>query len=211
MDILIGLLLLVVGISVCLSGLRLFFVALPMIGFLIGFFTAAMAVSAVTSEGFLSSVLAMIAGLVLGSILAVMSYVFWFTGALLSTASTGALLGSGAMNGIGVESGWVVTAVAIGVGVVFFIGAFLLALPVYVVIVNTAFIGTGAVVTGLMLVFSQIERAQLSYGIAWAAIESTGLWVVLWGGLFFLGLLIQMRIIPLLTLPEDPWTSARPA
>jgi hypothetical protein len=211
MDVLIGLVLLVVGLAVCLSGLRMFFIALPMIGFLVGFFTAALAVSSVTSEGFLSSFLAVIAGMIFGSILAVVSYLFWYVGALLSAASTGALLGSGMMNGIGVETGWVVTLVALGFGVVFFAGAFLLALPIYVVIVNTAFVGAGAIVGGLLLTFGQIERAQLGYGISWAALDASSFWLFIWGGLFIIGLLSQMRIISSLTLPEDPWTSARPA
>jgi hypothetical protein len=211
MDILIGLLLVVIGISVCLSGLRLFFVALPLIGFIIGFFAGAAAMSSILGEGFLSSVAAVIVGIIFGSILAILSYVFWYVGALLSAGSTGALLGSGLMNGIGVETGWVVTFVALGVGVLFFIIAMILALPVYVVIVNTAFLGAGGVITGILLLFNQIERGQLSYGISWAVIESSTFWLLIWGALFIVGLLSQLRIIRSLTLPEDPWTSARPA
>jgi hypothetical protein len=211
MDILVGLLLAAIGIAVCVAGLRIFFVALPLVGFVVGFFAAAAAVSSILGETFLSGVTAVLAGIVLGAFLALVSYVFWYVGALLSAGSTGALLGSGMMNGIGVETGWIITLVAAGVAVLFFIIAFVLALPIYVVIVNTAFIGAGAIVGGLMLISGQIERAQLAYGVSWAVVESAGIWAVLWGGLFLVGLVSQMRIIRSFTLPEDPWTRARAA
>jgi hypothetical protein len=211
MDILIGVLLALIGVAVCLSGLRLFFIALPMLGFVVGFFAAAAAVSSLLGEGFLSSVAGVIAGMVFGAFLAVISYMFWYIGALLSAGSTGALLGSGLMNGIGVETGWVVFIVAAIGAVLFFAIALILALPVYVVIVNTAFLGAGGIVAGILLMFGQIERAELGYGVAWAAIESSGFWLVIWGALFIVGLLSQMRIVRSITLPEDPWTSAKPA
>jgi hypothetical protein len=211
MEILAGLLLLVIGIAVCLTGLRLFFIALPLVGFLVGFFAAAALVSSLLGEGFLSGFVGVLAGIAMGAFFAVLSYLFWYVGALLSAGSTGALLGSGIMNGLGVESGWVVTLVAAIVAVLFFVGAALLALPVYVVIVNTSFLGAGGIVAAVLLLFGQIELAQLSYGIAWAAIETSGFWVFLWGALFIVGLLSQMRIVRSLTLPEDPWTRARAA
>jgi hypothetical protein len=209
MDFLIGLLLVVIGISVCLSGLRLFFVALPLIGFIVGFYAAALAVASILGESFLSGVVAVLAGIVMGAFLALISYVFWYVGALLAAGSTGALVGSGLMNGIGIETGWIVTLVAATVAVLFFVGAFLLALPIYVVIVNTSFLGAGGIVAGLLLLFNQIDRAQLGYGIAWATIEASGFWLFLWGVFFIVGLLSQMKIIRSLTLPEDPWTRAR--
>lgn len=211
MDILVGLLLVLIGIAVCLSGLRIFFVALPLVGFVVGFFAAAAAVASILGESFLSGVAAVLAGLVLGAFLAVISYIFWYIGALLAAGSTGAVLGSGLMNSLGVETGWIVTVVAAAAAVLFFIIAFVLALPLYVVIVNTAFLGAGGLIVGLMLIFDQIERTQLSYGIAWAALEASGLWSLLWGGMFLIGLVSQFRIIGSLTLPEDRWTTARAA
>lgn len=211
MDILVGLLLVLIGIAVCLSGLRIFFVALPLVGFVVGFFAAAAAVASILGESFLSGVAAVLAGLVLGAFLAVISYIFWYIGALLAAGSTGAVLGSGLMNSLGVETGWIVTVVAAAAAVLFFIIAFVLALPLYVVIVNTAFLGAGGLIVGLMLIFDQIERTQLSYGIAWAALEASGLWSLLWGGMFLIGLVSQFRIIGSFTLPEDRWTTARAA
>jgi hypothetical protein len=211
MDFLIGLLLLVIGITATLSGLRLFFVALPLIGFIVGFYAAAAAVASILGESFLSGVVAVLAGIVMGAFLALISYIFWYVGALLAAGSTGALIGSGLMNGIGIETGWIVTLVAAIVAVLFFIGALLLALPIYVVIVNTSFLGAGGVVAGLLLLFDQIEHAQLGYGIAWATIESSGFWLFVWGAFFIVGLLSQMTIVRSITLPEDPWTTARMA
>ncbi len=211
MDVLVGLFLALIGIAVCLSGLRIFFIALPLVGFVVGFFAAAAAVASILGESFLSGVIAVLAGFALGAFLAVISYIFWYVGALLAAGSTGAVLGSGLMNSLGVETGWIVTIVAAAAAVLFFIIAFVLALPLYVVIVNTAFLGAGGLIVGLMLIFDQIERTQLSYGIGWAALEASGLWSLLWGGMFLIGLVSQLRIIGSLTLPEDPWSTARTA
>jgi hypothetical protein len=211
MEILAGLLLLVIGAVVSLSGLRVFFIALPLVGFVVGFFAAASVVASLLGESFLSGMVGVLAGIVIGAIFAVLSYVFWYVGALLAAGSTGALVGSGIMNGLGVETGWVVTLAAATVAVFSFVGAFMLALPVYVVIVNTSFLGAGGIIAALLLIFGQIELSQLSYGIAWAVLESSGFWVFLWGVLFIVGLLSQMRIVRSITLPEDPWTTTRTA
>ena len=211
MDILVGLFLALIGIAVCLSGLRIFFIALPLVGFVVGFFAAAATVASLLGESFLSGVIAVLAGFALGAFLAVISYIFWYVGALLAAGSTGAVLGSGLMNSLGVETGWIVTVVAAAAAVLFFLIAFVLALPIYVVIVNTAFLGAGGLIAGLMLIFDQIDRTQLSYGIAWATLEASGIWALLWGGMFVVGLISQLRIIGSLTLPEDPWTTPRAA
>lgn len=211
MDILVGVLLALIGVAVSLSGLRIFFIALPLVGFVVGFFAAAAAVASILGESFLSGVIAVLAGLALGAFLAVISYIFWYVGALLAAGSTGAVLGSGLMNSLGVETGWIVTVVAAAAAVLFFLIAFVLALPIYVVIVNTAFLGAGGLIAGLMLIFDQIDRTQLSYGIAWATLEASGIWALLWGGMFVIGLVSQLRIIGSLTLPEDPWSTPRAA
>jgi hypothetical protein len=135
----------------------------------------------------------------------------WYVGALLSAGATGALLGSGLMDAFGVSSGWVVFAVAAVCGVLAFIIAFKIALPVYIVIVNTAFVGAGAVVTGVLLLFNQLDRSDLGYGVAWGVIEASWFWLIAWIVLAGLGLGAQLRTIASVHLPADPWTEASPA
>lgn len=207
-DILVGALLGALGLYVCFAGLRAFLIILPIIGFVSGFFAGAAGVSAIFGDGFLSSVTGIGVGLVVGLVLAALSYFLWYVGALLAAGSTGALIGSGIMNGIGVDSGWVVfIGAAIGAVLVFAI-AFMLALPVYVVIVNTAFLGASGAVAGLLLVINQVDRADVGYGLAWATIEESWLWLVAWLVLAVAGMFTQVQSIANITLPEDRWASA---
>lgn len=209
-DVLIGILLGLIGLAVCFAGLRVFFVALPFIGFVTGFFVGAAGVRAIWNDSFLSNFTGAIVGLIVGAVFGLLAYIFWYVGALLSAGSTGALLGSALMNGFGVSSGWVIAIVAIAVGVVFFLLALMLALPIWIVIVNTAFLGASAIVGSVLLIFNQIDRADLGYGVAWAAIEESWFWLIVWAVITVAGLGAQSRSITSVVLPEDRWSTAQP-
>lgn len=210
-DLLIGILLGLFGLIVCFAGLRVFFIALPIIGLIVGFFVGAAGVGAILGDSFLSGVLAVVVGIIIGLVFGVLAYLLWYVGALLAAGSTGALIGSGLMHAFGVDSGWVVFIAAATGFVLLFVIAFLLALPIYVVIVNTAFVGAAAVITGVLLIFNQFNRAELEYGLAWATIEESWLWAIAWLVLAVLGVLAQLRSISTVTLPEDRWTTASPS
>lgn len=208
-DFLVGLVIGLIGLVVCFAGLRAFFIALPAIGFILGFFVGADAVRVILGESFLSSLTSFIVGLVIGIIFAVLSYLFWYAGALLSAGATGALIGSGLMSAIGISSGWIVfIAAAIG-GITLFVVALMLALPVYVVIVNTAFVGAAGAITGIMLFFNQIDRADLGFGSAWAMIETSWFWLIVWAMLVVTGLVVQLQTVTSITLPEEHWKPAQ--
>jgi hypothetical protein len=210
-DVVVGILVGLFGLLLCFAGLRVFFIALPFLGFIAGFFVGAAGVTAIFDEGFLSSLTGIIVGLIVGLVFGLLAYLLWYVGALLAAGSTGALLGSALMNAIGVDSGWAVfIAAAIG-AVLLFVVAFILALPIYVVIVNTAFVGAAGVITGILLIFNQFDRADLGYGLAWATIEESWLWAIAWLVLAVLGVLTQLRSIAVITLPEDRWTTASPS
>ncbi len=211
MDILVGVLLGLIGLSVCFSGLRVFFFALPIIGFISGFFVGMAGVSAIFGDGFFATTTGIILGFIVGIVFSVLSYLFWYVGALLAAGSSGALLGSGIMQAIGVSSGWVVFIGAAAGAILIFLLAMWMALPVYVVIVNTAFIGAGAIVTGALLIFNQLDRQELGYGAAWAVIGESWFWMFAWVLLAVAGILAQIRLIEAITLPENRYGPAQPA
>ncbi|RIK45613.1 MAG: hypothetical protein DCC58_05890 [Chloroflexi bacterium] len=209
-DVIVGIMLAVLGLVICFAGLRVFLLALPALGFISGVFIGAAGVRAIFGDGFFSTATGVIVGLFVGLILAVLSYLFWYVGALIAAGSTGALIGSGLMNFLGATRGWVVFIGAALGAIIVFIIAFRLALPVYVVIVNTAFVGASAIIGGVMLMFNQIDRADLGYGVVWAAIEESWFWIIVWVVLAAVGIGSQLRTIAQVTLPEDRWASANP-
>jgi len=210
-DILVGIALGVFGLVVCFAGLRVFFIALPIVGFVTGFYIGAAATRAILNESFLGNATAVIVGLVVGAALGILAYMLWYIGALISAGTTGALIGSSIMNTIGVNSGWAVTIVALASGLLLFLIAFKLALPIWVVIVNTALLGAAGAIAGALLIFNQIDRSDLGYGVAWAAIEESWFWLIAWAIVAIAGLGAQSQAIASITLPEDRWSTAHAA
>lgn len=84
MDILLGILAVIIGAAVCLIGLRLFFLLLPIWGFVVGFLGGAALVTWLFGDGFLSTTLGIVVGIVLGIVGALISYFFWYFGVILA-------------------------------------------------------------------------------------------------------------------------------
>jgi uncharacterized protein DUF4203 len=211
-DVLVGLLALGLGVAVCFLGLRLWFFMLPIWGFVAGFFVGAATVTAIFGDGFLSTVSSWIVGIVVGLGFALLSYLFWYAGVMLAAASVGSLLASGFLDAIGVDAQWLVFIISLAAALALMFLALVIALPVYIVIVSSAIVGAISAVTGAMLVFNRIDLADLEYGSAWAMIEESWFWVVVWFLLAAVGIGSQMAAISRTRteLPEDRWTRANP-
>jgi hypothetical protein len=210
-DILIGVLALVIGAAACFFGLRLWFALLPIWGFVAGFFLGATAVTAIFGDGFLSTVTGWVVGAVVGIGFGLLSYFIWYVGAIIAAASVGALAGSGLMRAFDVNTDWVIVIVAAIGAVLFAIAALLLALPVYLVVAETAAAGAVAVVTGVMLIFNSIDLDDLDYGAAWAMISDSWFWVLCWAVLMVVGIFFQLNAMARAVLPEDRWMRVEPS
>ena len=212
-DVLVGLIALVLGLGVCFFGLQVFFVMLPIWGFLGGFFLGAGLISSRLGTAFLADVTGVSVGIVLGVVFAILSYLFWYAGALLAAGSTGAVLGAGIMRAIGLDANWWVWLVGLIVGVAFVVVALLLNLPVYIVLVNTALGGAATAIAGLLLLLGQIEVAEVGFGPVGATLGLGWLWTIVWVVLAVAGMLFQLRTIETVraALPAERWVRAQPA
>jgi hypothetical protein len=209
MDILIGIVLGLLGLFVTFAGLRVFFIALPIIGFFTGFFIGTIGMQALFGEGFLSTVLSWIAGFAVGIVFALISYLFWYAGALLAAGAAGASLGTGLMYLFGWnEIGLLMFLFGLAGFVLFFVGALLLNLPVYIVIVNTAFIGAFMTIGGVLLLFNQIDYQNLGAGVAVSIVDESFIWTLAWIVLSVAGIVSQINMIKDVTLPEERWAPA---
>lgn len=207
-DILIGLLLLIVGVGLTLWGLRVFFLMLPILGFLSGFFVGATLIAGWFGDGFLSTLGSWIAGILIGLLFAVASYLYWYIGAILGAASLGALAGAGLMSLFNVDTGWIILLVAFIGAALAAIAAFILRLPIYIVIVQTALAGATAVIAGLMLVFNLIELDEFRFGATWAIVNHSWLWMILLILVGAVGIAAQLRQVAMVRFPLDRWVRA---
>lgn len=210
MDILIGILIGVVGLSVAFSGLRVFFAMLPIVGMITGFFLGATLITNWLGDGFMATATSWIVGLVIGVLFAVVSYMWWYAGALLAAGGSGALLLSGIFSLFGVNSGVVLTIVAIVGAVAFIFLALVLNLPIYVVLVNTAFLGAHMVIGGLLLIFNLVDRKDFDWGVARAIAHENWFWWIIMVVVAVAGMFSQMQIINRIALPQDRWSKVEP-
>jgi hypothetical protein len=210
-DFLLGLFALVLGLGICFLGLRLFFIMLPIWGFIAGFYVGAEGFTAIFGEGFLSTVTGWVLGFFVGLLFAVLAYLFWYVGAIIAVGSVGASLGSGLMAAFNVDSEWVIFIVAAIGAIAFAIAAILFWLPVYMVIVSTAFLGAASIVAGIMLVFDQVDKEAFEWGSIFAMIEDSWFWLFVWAVIAAVGMVYQLMSAARVTFPEDRWSRAQPA
>lgn len=208
MDILIGILIAVVGLTVAFAGLRVFFAMLPIVGMITGFFLGATLITNWLGDGFLATVTGWVVGLALGVLFALVSYIWWYAGALLAAGSSGALLLSGLFSLFGVDNGFLLTVIALVGAALFVFLALVLNLPIYVVLVNTAILGAHMLVAGLLLVFNMKDLEEFDWGAARAIAHENWFWWIVVVVVAVAGIMAQLRIIDRISLPRNRWTRA---
>ncbi len=136
------------------------------------------------------------------------AYLWWYVGAILAAASTGAFVATAFASIIGVTSG----AALITFGLIGALAVALLAisvkLPVNVVIVNTAIAGGAIATAGLMLMFDVINRTNLEDGFGYAVAGGSWTWTLGWLAIAAVGIGMQMTMLRSVVLPSDPWAHA---
>lgn len=205
MDILVGILMALVGASLVFSGLRVFFFMLPIVGFVTGFFAGATLISNWFGDGFLATATGWVIGFILAVIFAALSYLYWYFGAILAAGASGALLLSGIFSAFGVTSGVILASFAIVGAVAFMILALVLNLPVYIVLVNTAIIGSYMVIAGLLLMLNRADLDEFGWGVAVEAVQDSWFWWLVLIALVAAGIFSQLNKIASVSLPEEKW------
>ena len=218
MEILIGIILALIGLAVCFFGLRFWFVLLPVFGGIAGFFVGARVIQDVFGTGFLSTATSWIVGIVVGLAFALLSYFVWYAGAIIMAGAVGASLFSGILHALFSNPWGVVLFIVALIGaLIFAVGALILNLPVYIVIVNSALAGASLAIAGLLTIFGTIQVLELANGATLAVVNETRLgnaswlWVLAWIVLAVAGIFYQLRSMTEVQLPEEKWVPARAA
>lgn len=215
MDVLVGIIMLVLGAFLVLAGLRVFFFALPIMGFIVGMSAGLALMDHLFDNRFLSTTTGIVVGIILGILGAVISYLWWYVAIILGAAYLGASIGTGLMEAFNVDSQWVIFIVAVIGAIILGLLTVLLDLPIYWVIVNTAFVGATLVIGGVLLVFNRIDRVDLGYGTIWAAIDESWFWIIAWIVIAAIGIGAQLSMITQAIqsqfTTQEKWTKLEPA
>lgn len=217
-QVIIGLILLVVGLVACFLGLRFWFILLPIFGAVIGFFIGARAIQSIFGEpGFLATTTSWIVGILLAIGFALLSWFIWYAGVIIEAGAAGALLASGLLHLIVSDPwGWVLFIISLIVAIIFAVGALVLNLPIYIVIVNSALFGASLIISGILTMLGTIMITELANGSTVAVVDETRtgaswLWLIAWIVLAIAGIFYQLRSVAEVTLPEEKWIPARAA
>ena len=121
-------------------------------------------------------------GFILGLIVAVLSYLFYFVGVAIVAAGFGAALGAGLMSTIGFGDGLLPLIVAIVAALVVAGLTLVFNLQKYVIIAITAIGGANAVLLGPLLLFGlvSVESLKLAGNSVRPILANSWFWLVVW-------------------------------
>jgi hypothetical protein len=177
--IIVGVLAAAIGAAFAFYGLKLFVILLPIWGFLVGLMAGASWGAEFLGEGFLGTVTSWGIGIVLGLVLAVLSY-FWYYGAvILLGASVGYTLGAGLMAAIGLD-GFLSVVVGLIVAAVVGFGVLVLAVPAFLVVFLSAIGGAAAVVNGVLILLGRVALEDVNFGLTQGLYKEGVIAIVAW-------------------------------
>jgi len=193
--IVVGLLGVVLGAAFCFAGFRYFLLLLPIWGLFVGFMVGAGATATLLGEGFLGSVLAIVVGIAVAIVFALLSYFYWWGAILVVAGSLGFGLAQWLVGLLGVSTdGFIVTVIAIVAGIALAVVAFIVNAPKYVAIILTAFAGAAWLVVGVALILGIVKTDDLANG-AFAALYAQGaLWIVIGAVAAAAGIIAQLQM-----------------
>ena len=168
-----GILMLVIGAAVAGYGVKLFYLLLPVFGFLVGFVLGAQLVTAILGDAFLATVAGWGVGVVLGIVLAVVAGVWYWAAIVILAGGAGWMLGTGLLASIGITDGLL----PLVAGAVLAAGVAIVTIavdgPTLLVAVLTSLAGSAYAVAGVMLVLRQATLAELEHGAVQAIAGDT--------------------------------------
>jgi hypothetical protein len=190
--IIIGVLAIGIGAAWATYGLKAFTILLPIWAFFAGLLTGAHWAMTFLGEGFLGTTTSWIIGLVLGIVLAALSYLWYYAAITLLGGIVGYSLGAGIMEALGFE-GFLQVVVGVLAGAAVAVLVFVTATPIFLVILLTALGGAAAVVNGVLIFLGRIQVEDLQSGLTQGLLTDGVIGVVAFIVVAALGFLYQVR------------------
>lgn len=193
--ILAAILALVLGIAFCFLGIRTFLVFLPVWAFFAGFWLGALVTNFLLRQGFLGTTNGIIAGLVLGTIFAVVAYFIFPVGIALVTGAFAAAVVNGILQALGLTPGIAIALAVLAAAVIVVWALFRIEWDRILIMAITALGGASLLLVGPLLLLGRVTLDQLqASGSAIAPILGDSWWWLLaWLALAAAGLYVQWR------------------
>jgi hypothetical protein len=192
-DVIVGIVAILVGALFCFRGWLAMRFVIPIWGTFAGFVLGAGAIQAWTGDGFLSTTLSWVVGIVVALVFGVLAYLYYEVSVIVAMAFIGFAIGVGVMSAIGVTWSWVLIIVGIAVGLVLAWFAIISDLPTGLLMALTALGGASAITGGFMLLFNRVNVDDFSNGTTTKdLLHDNPWWYVLYVGLVIAGIAAQI-------------------
>lgn len=191
--IVIGTLGILLGAAFAFAGFRLFLLLLPIWGLFTGFMVGAGATATLLGETFLASTVAIVVGVVVAIVFALLSWFYWWGAVLVVAGSLGYVITHWLLVAVGFSAeGWIGVLIALVAGVAVAIVALLANAPKYVAIVLTAFSGAASLSAGIALFLGVIKPDDMSNGSLVAIYTQGWVWIAIWAVVAAAGMIAQL-------------------
>jgi hypothetical protein len=151
----------IVGLVVAGFGTRMFYILLPLWGFLTGFIVGADLVASIAGEGIFASLGGWLAGAGLGLLFAALAGLWFYGAVLVLGAGLGVTVASGLLAAFGIDGGLLTLLAGVAAGVAVGVVVILTDAPSVLVAAITGYAGATWVVVGVMLLIGRIKVADL--------------------------------------------------
>ena len=192
-DILLGILAIIAGSAMLLSGQFVLRLVIPVWGFFAGFAFGAGLVAGFADEHFLGSVLGWVLGLVFALVFAVFAYLYYYVAIVIAMAASGFAIGSGLVVALGIDWSWVAVLVGLVIGLVVGLVSVFANIPMIALVIIGSIAGAVGVVAGLMLMVGSLNTADFTRGDFTDTVSNSFGWSLLLLVLAVVGILVQAR------------------
>ena len=184
---------LLLAVTVCLAGYRVFVALLPIWGFFFGFFLGAWGFQALFGVGLLSSVTSWVIGLAVGVLFAAISYLWFIVAVAINAGSLGFFVGYGLLGLLGLPFGIIAWIVGIVLAVIFAFVTIQYKIYKYVIIATTSILGAVGAIGTLVLGPVAIPITRFFENPVQVILANSPLWFILFIALAVVGIVVQLR------------------
>jgi hypothetical protein len=207
-----SLLVIMLGLALCFTGYRFFTILVSIWGFIAGFQFGATIFTNIFGQGFLSTVISWVVGLLVAIFAAAIAYLFYAAAVVLLAGFVGYQLGIGIMAGLGFNDGWLTFLVGLLVGLAWVAVAIYLHFPKVLVLILTSLAGAELLLGGVFLALGRITLTGLRFGAVGAIVRDSWLWGLLYLAIAAIGFYFQWRTTQNFVVEEysaeNPYTDA---
>jgi hypothetical protein len=162
--IVVGIVAIVIGLAWAFYGFKAFVILLPIWAFLVGFAAGASWIAELFGEGFFATVTSWVGGLVIGIVLALLSYFWYYAAVVIVGGALGYTLVAGFLGSLGFD-GILAFALGLVAAAIVAVITIVLAVPAWLIVVLSGIGGAVAAVNGLLILLGRIQLEDTSTGL----------------------------------------------